>query len=70
MNPKYTVNGIEVEYEPRYNIGRLEWFNLAVCARKRMIDHSHDVLRWRGERRTFYTYLRTTSEGVVLMDVD
>jgi len=60
---KYTYCGFEMEYEPSYYISTLGWFNIASCARKRMTEHCHDMNRWRGERRTFYSSLQA-------MDVD
>lgn len=57
-NPKETVNGTEWEYEPASYVTRLDWFHLAELARKRMTEHSHDVPRWRRERRSFYSCLR------------
>jgi hypothetical protein len=47
-----------VDYEPKNYIGSLDWFNIAQCARKRMTEHCHDMNRWRGERRSFYSALQ------------
>lgn len=60
-NPKFTENGIftfEVEYEPKANLTALDRFHIAECARKRMTECVVDIVRWRGERRSFYTALQ------------
>ena len=66
-NPKYTEIGsycsVAVEYEPKDYLGALDHFHLAECARKRMTENCGDILRWRGERRSFYTALQ-------MMEVD
>jgi len=62
-NPTYKSYGYDVEYEPAYYVSTLDWFNIARCARLRMTEYCHDMNRWRGERRTFYTSLQA-------MDVD
>jgi hypothetical protein len=58
-NTNYTYIGtygsFEMEYEPKNYIGSLDWFNIAQCARKRMTENCHDINRWRGERRSFYS---------------
>lgn len=56
-------DSFEIEYEPKSYIGTLDWFNIAKCARSRMTEHCHNMIRWRGERRTFYSSLQA-------MDVD
>ena len=65
--PKYTHIGtydsFEIEYIPTDYLGSLAWFNIAWCARKRMTEHCHDINRWRGERRSFYSSLQA-------MDID
>ena len=53
----------EMEYEPKAYIGTLDWFNIARCARERMTEHCHNMDRWRGERRSFYSSLQA-------MDID
>ena len=55
--PAYTSYGYDIEYEPMYYVGTLMWFNIAKCARERMTEYCHDVVRWRGERRSFYSSL-------------
>ncbi|WJZ48592.1 hypothetical protein [Synechococcus phage DSL-LC07] len=64
---KYTYLGdydsFEMEYEPKNYMGSLDWFNVARCARLRMVEHCHNMNRWRGERRTFYSSLQA-------MDID
>ena len=55
---KYTYCDLEMEYEPMYYMSTLSWFNIASCARKRMTEYCHDIHRWRGERRTFYSSLQ------------
>jgi hypothetical protein len=66
-NPKFTEIGsycnIAVEYEPKDYLGALDHFHLAECARKRMTENCSDLIRWRGERRSFYTALQ-------MMEVD
>ena len=54
-----TIDGMLFEYEAKNYLGNLDKFNLALCARKRMHEHAGDMLRWRGERRSFYTHLQT-----------
>jgi len=65
--PTYTFEGIysnlEVEYEPKDYLSALDHFHLAECARKRMTENCGDMVRWRGERRSFYTALQ-------MMEVD
>jgi hypothetical protein len=56
--PSYTCYGTTIEYEPKFTLISLDWFNIAECARKRMTEHCHDILRWRGERRTFYSSIQ------------
>jgi hypothetical protein len=54
--PSYTCNYYyTVEYEPKYNVTTLDWFNIARCARERMTEYCLDTTRWRGERRSFYS---------------
>ena len=52
-----------MEYEPKGYLGTLDWFNIAECARARMTEHCHNMTRWRGERRSFYSSIQA-------MDVD
>jgi hypothetical protein len=52
-----------MEYEPKGYLGTLDWFNIAKCARSRMTEHCHNMTRWRGERRSFYSSIQA-------MDVD
>jgi len=56
--PCYTSYGMELAYEPSYNVSTLSWFNIARCARERMTDNCGDIHRWRGERRSFYSSLQ------------
>jgi hypothetical protein len=72
-NPTYTFEGIfgpvEVEYEPKYNLGSLDHFHLAECARKRMTENCGDIKRWRGERRSFYTAVQmVAADSKYLLD--
>lgn len=53
--PAYTSYGYPIEYEPMYHVSALMWFNIAKCARERMTEYCHDLTRWRGERRSFYS---------------
>lgn len=53
-----TYASFEVEYEPKNYMGTLDWFNVAQCARERMTEHCHNMDRWRGERRSFYSSLQ------------
>jgi hypothetical protein len=66
-NPKFTEIGsycsVAVEYEPKANLTALDRFHIAECARKRMTEYVCDIVRWRGERRSFYTALQ-------MMEVD
>ena len=55
--PAYTSYGYDIGYEPMYYVSSLGWFNIAKCARERMTAYCHDVKRWRGERRSFYSSL-------------
>ena len=48
----------EMEYEPKGYLGTLDWFNIAKCARARMTEHCHNIPRWRGERRSFYSSIQ------------
>ena len=68
MNPTETLYGVQVEYEPKGGMTSLDWYNVAHCARQRMMDaHKHlndgdperGFLLWRRERITFWTLLRT-----------
>jgi len=56
-SPAYTSYGYPIEYEPMYHVSALMWFNIAKCARERMTEYCHDIHRWRGERRSFYSSL-------------
>jgi hypothetical protein len=56
--PTYTAYGQEIEYEPNWRISTLTWFELAKSARARMTEYAHDIHRWRGERRSFYSALQ------------
>ena len=72
--PAYTYIGtsdsFEMEYEPKAYITTLDWFNIARCARLRMTEHCHNMNRWRGERRTFYSSLQAMNiDTKVLCDV-
>lgn len=55
--PAFNDQGIVVFYEPSYSVGRLDWFNIARCARERMSAKAGYTERWQGERRTFYSAL-------------
>jgi len=63
LNYDGTFSTVEVEYEPKDYISRLDQFNLAQCARQRMTENANDINRWRGERRSFYT-------AIDMMEVD
>jgi len=53
-----------------YYMSTLSWFNIANCARKRMTEYCHDINRWRGERRTFYSSLQAMNiDTKELLDV-
>ena len=56
--PAYTSYDYDIGYEPMSYVTSLAWFNIAKCARERMTEYCHDVKRWRGERRSFYTSLQ------------
>lgn len=67
--PKTTQYGMEIEYEPKWGVTGLDWFQIAQCARARMTDRANNIEQWRGERRSFYTALRFMKvEEVVFMD--
>lgn len=53
-----THYSFEMKYEPKNYLGSLDWFNIARCARERMTEHCHNMNRWRGERRSFYSSLQ------------
>ena len=59
---QYTYIGeydsFEIEYEPMYYLSSLGWFNIAKCARARMTEHCHNLTRWQGERRSFYSSIQ------------
>ena len=55
---RYTVGNYEYDYEPKDHISTLDWLNLARCARERMTENCHNINRWRGERRSFYTSIQ------------
>ena len=55
---RYTVGGYEYDYEPKAHVTTLDWFNIAKCARERMTENCHNINRWRGERRSFYTSIQ------------
>ena len=68
--PTYKSYGYDIEYEPTYYISTLGWFNIASCARKRMTEYCHDINRWRGERRTFYSSIQAMNvDTKELLDV-
>jgi hypothetical protein len=65
----FTAYNHEFDYEPKYEIGTLDWFNIATCARKRMSETSPDLHVWRGNRRSFYTALqKMDAHNVCYMD--
>lgn len=65
-NPVYRTNGtFEIEYEPKNYLGVLDRFNLAKCARQRMTEYAVDVIRWKGERRSFYSTLQAMNVDMV-----
>jgi hypothetical protein len=51
-------DSFEIEYEPMYYLSSLGWFNIAKCARARMTEHCHNLTRWQGERRSFYSSIQ------------
>jgi hypothetical protein len=58
-NPVYLDFGIyEIEYEPKKYLSVLDRFNIAKCARQRMSEYVVDAIRWKGERRSFYSTLQ------------
>ena len=68
--PTYKSYGYDVEYEPKNYMGALDWFNVASCARKRMTEYCHDMNRWRGERRSFYSSIQAMNiDTKQLLDV-
>ena len=65
----FTAYNQSISYEPKDYIGTLDWFNIAQCARQRMSEASHDLITWRGNRRSFYTALQMMDvHNVGLMD--
>jgi len=66
---RYTVGGHEYDYEPNALVGTLQWFNIAKCARERMTENCHNINRWRGERRSFYSSIqKMDADTKVLLD--
>ena len=64
-----TYGSTELDYEPKAYIGTLDWFNIARCARERMTENCHNMNRWRGERRSFYSAIRLMDANAkVLLD--
>ena len=62
----YKADGLyEIEYEPKGYLNTFDRFNLAQCARKRMTEHCADVIRWRGERRSFYSAVQMMHAGEI-----
>ena len=57
ITPCYIAYGQEIEYQPNHYVSTLTWFELAQSARARMTEYAHDLGRWRGERRSFYSAL-------------
>lgn len=71
--PEYEAGSVpgefQMAYEPSYSVTGLNWFNIANQARKRMTENAHNLERWRGERRTFYSALRMMkAEEIQFMD--
>lgn len=67
--PSYTCYGTTIEYEPKFTLISLDWFNIAKCARDRMTEYCHDIHRWRGERRSFYSSItKMEADTKVLLD--
>ena len=69
-NPVYLADGtFEIEYEPKNYFSVLDRFNLAKCARQRMTEYATDMIRWKGERRSFYSALQSMNvDGVCYND--
>lgn len=52
--PTYIAElNIKVPYEPASYVGSLDWFNIALCARKRMRE-AIGTDRWERERDSFW----------------
>jgi hypothetical protein len=65
----YSIDGHEYDYEPKNYMGALDWFNIARCARERMTENCHNINRWRGERRSFYSSIQAMdADTKYLMD--
>lgn len=65
-NPVYLDCGtFEMEYEPKNYLSVLDRFNLAKCARARMTENSFNTIRWKGERRSFYSALQAMNVDAV-----
>jgi hypothetical protein len=65
----FTAYNHPFSYEPKDYIGTLDWFNIAQCARQRMIETSPNIHVWRGNRRSFYSALQLMGiHNVGLMD--
>ena len=66
-NPTYTlyttVGPVEVEYTPRA-VSHLRAFDIARCARERMVDNVLDNDRWKGERKSFYSWTSRVVEDI------
>jgi hypothetical protein len=61
---KYTIKDQTVDYKVPYDLGDLDRYNIAICARKRMLaalefDSEYDEAyqRWKRERVSFWSTL-------------
>jgi len=61
-SPAYIdIDGQQYEYEPKTTLCSLRRYNIAQCARQRMIGAFHEqddfVEKWKGERASFWSTL-------------
>ena len=67
-NPTYTLyttlGPVEVDYTPRDSVSNLCAFDIARCARDRMIDNVLDNDRWKGERKSFYSWTSRVTKDI------
>ena len=67
-NPTYllytTLGPIEVEYNLHDSVSNLRAFDIARCARERMVDNVLDNDRWKGERKSFYSWASRVTKDI------
>ena len=67
-NPTYlihtTLGPVEVEYKTHDYVSNLRAFDIARCARERMVDNVLDNNRWKGERKSFYSWASRVTKDI------